>query len=163
MVRVGDFLALLAQEAATYRRLLDTLRDEEAALLAGRSADVAACTSRKETLLLELRVLSESRGVLLSRLAELYDVPTSALTLSRLTDLVDQPEADQLREVRTTLTETLSQMAQASYRVGLLLERSLFRIRETLRLVRESLGFAPQYDPAGRLLTSASPILDQEA
>ncbi|MFQ5946084.1 MAG: flagellar protein FlgN [Anaerolineae bacterium] len=161
--RVGDFLALLTQEAATYGRLLDTLKDEERALLAGRSTDMAASTNRKETLLLELRVLSESRSVLLSRLAEFYDVPAPALTLSRLADLVDPPESEWLREVRTTLTETLSEIAQTSYRVGLLLDRSLFRIRETLRLVRESLGGTPQYDPTGRLLSSALPVLDQEA
>lgn len=163
IARVGDLLALLRQEAATYRRLLDILREEEAALLASRYSDVAAFTTRKETLLLELRVLAESRSVLLTRLAETFGVPSSALTLSRLMTLVDSPEAGQLQEVRTSLTDTLSQIARANHGLGLLLERSLFRIQETLRLVRESLGLGPQYDLAGRLLVPVFPVLDQEA
>lgn len=161
IARVEDLLALLEQEAATYGRLLEILREEEAAVLAGRHSGVAACTARKETLLLELRVIAESRGVLLTRLAEAFDVPVSALTLSRLTELVDAREAARLRAVRSSLAETLSQIAHATHGLGLLLERSLFRIREILRILKESLG--PQYDPAGRLLVPAFPVLDQEA
>jgi flagellar biosynthesis/type III secretory pathway chaperone len=158
---VGDLLALLEQEAATYARLLHILREEEAAVLAGRHAGVAACASRKETLLLELRMLAESRGVLLSRLAETFDVPVSSLTLSGLTALVDPDDATRLCAIRTSLAETLSETAQATHGLGLLLERSLSRIREILRILKESSG--PQYDSAGRLLVPAFPALDQEA
>lgn len=161
IARVGDLLALLEQEAATYGRLLHILREEEAAVLAGRHAGVAACATRKETLLLELRMLAESRTVLLGRLAEAFGVPASALTLSRLTGLVDPLEAARLRALRSLLAETLSEIAQATHGLGLLLERSLFRVREVLRILKESLG--PQYDPAGRLLVPAFPVLDQEA
>lgn len=163
IARVEDLLALLRQEAATYRRLLDVLREEEDAILAGRYYDVAAATTRKETLLLELRVLGESRGVLLARIADTFGVPPRAVTLSRLATLVDPPDATELLAVRTSLTETLSEIAQANHGLGLLLERSLFRIGEILRILRESLGLGPQYDPAGRLLVPAFPVLDQEA
>ncbi|MBI4611245.1 MAG: flagellar protein FlgN [Candidatus Rokubacteria bacterium] len=163
IARVEDLLALLGQEAGTYQRLLGILREEEGALLAGRYSEVATSTPRKETLLLELRLLAESRGVLLTRLAEAFELPPSALTLARLVTLVDEPHATQLLEVRTRLTQTLAEIAQASRGLGLLLERSLFRISEILRILRESLGLGPQYDPTGRLLLPAFPVLNHEA
>jgi hypothetical protein len=113
--------------------------------------------------LLELRVLAESRSVLLARVAEALGVAPQSLTLSLLAERVDPLRAGRLLELRAAFTETLSQIARANHGLGLLLERSLFRIREALRLLRESLGFGPQYDSVGRLLVPPFPVLDQEA
>jgi flagellar biosynthesis/type III secretory pathway chaperone len=77
---------LLAQEEAIYRDMLVLLDEEREAMLRMRVDQVMRLTSRKETFVLRVKALDESRKMLARRLAAALGMPSDQVTVTRLCD-----------------------------------------------------------------------------
>ena len=64
---------VLDREADLYEDLLGLLHEEEAALIAGNTRAVGECLARTETLVLQLRLLENSRETLVTQLTGRHD------------------------------------------------------------------------------------------
>jgi flagellar biosynthesis/type III secretory pathway chaperone len=145
---------VLDREADVYESLLALLHEEEAALIAGNASAVGNCLARTETLVLQLRLLENSRETLVTQLTGRRD--------TRLREL-PEPTAGPLGRARARLEATLPRVEAMNTRVTALLHRALRLFDTTLDLIREAAGLNRQYTAGGALTHSAQPMIDGRA
>lgn len=145
---------VLGREAELYEHLLGLLAEEEAALIAGDTRAVAACLSRSETLVLELRLLETARETLVAQLTGRRD--------ARLSE-VPGADAGALGQARARLEAALPRVERMNRRVSALLARALHLFESTLELIRSAAGLGRHYTAAGTLVGSSGPTLDGRA
>jgi len=131
---------IIRNEAALYERLFACLGEEEDALVAGRTVAVADCVTRKENLVLEIRLAEIARQSALLRLSR---------ERGGLACLDDDPELD---EARSRLREILPRVLLSNRRVAALLDRALSRLQATLEILHESVGPGRRYRADGGLV-----------
>jgi len=145
---------VLDREADLYEDLLRLLHEEEAALIAGNTRAVGDCLARTETLVLQLRLLENSRETLVTQItgrrkARLAEVPETA--------------AGSLGRARARLETTLPTVDVMNRRVTALLQRALRLFDTTLDLIRDAAGLNHQYTAAGALTRGAHSVIDGRA
>ena len=145
---------VLDREADLYESLLGLLREEEAALIAGNTRAVGECLARTETLVLQLRLLENSRETLVTQLTGRRD--------ARLGELPETATGS-LRRARARLEATLPNVEVMNRRVTALLHRALRLFDTTLDLIREAAGLNHQYTAGGALTRGARSVIDGRA
>lgn len=153
-----DLTLLLSQEALEYRKFLELLTAEEAAVLQGKTETVQEITKQKETLALELKVLEEARATLMGRLGVLFGQSSESLTLGVLIELGPEQYRPALLELRRELQDSMTKLNEVNRRNGFLLERALAHIRGALSLITTLVTQPPTYEPTGRLHGIGTPI-----
>ena len=153
-----DLILILSQEAAEYRKFLELLTAEEAAVLQGKTESIQEITKQKETLALELKVLEEARTTLMRRLAALLSRRAESLTLSVLIELGPEEYRSPLAELRAELQHSMAKLNEVNRRNGFLLERALAHIRGALSLITTLVTQPPTYEPTGRLHGIGTPV-----
>jgi len=146
MIAAPPLAEILRTETSLYEQLFVLLDEEEHALIAGRTASVAECVTRKENLVLEIRLAEIARQTALVRLAR-----------ERAADLDDDPE---LAEARARLREVLPRVLNLNRRVAGLLDRSLARLHATLEVLQESVGPGRRYRADGAVVGSLPTTVD---
>ncbi len=145
---------VLDREADLYESLLGLLHEEEAALIAGNTRAVGECLARTETLVLQLRLLENSRETLVTQLTGRHD--------ARLGELPETATGS-LGRARTRLEATLPLVEVMNRRVTALLHRALRLFDTTLDLIREAAGLNHQYTAGGALTRGAHSVIDGRA
>jgi flagellar biosynthesis/type III secretory pathway chaperone len=132
---------IIRNEAELYERVLRLLGEEEQALVHGRTAAVADCVTRKENLVVEIRLVEIARQTALLRLARENAGPA---------DDADDP---QVAEARDRLLQVLPRVLRLNRHVAALLDRSLARLHSTLEVLHDSV------DEGGRYRADADPMV----
>jgi len=154
-VRASSSLAeVLDREADLYEDLLDLLHEEEAALIAGNTRVVGECLARTETLVLQLRLLENSRETLVTQLTGRRDARFGE---------VPETATGSLGRARARLETTLPIVDVMNRRVTALLHRALRLFDTTLDLICEAAGLNHQYTAAGALTRGARSVIDRRA
>lgn len=91
-----SLIELLDQERFIYADLAGVLEEEGKALVAMRGDLLGECVAAKETLLLRLRALDESRRVIAQRLARAYQLSPTEITMSQLAERAPASLGDRL-------------------------------------------------------------------
>ena len=143
---------ILAGEAGLYERLLALLGEEERALTGGRLAVVAECVTRKENLVLEIRLAELARQTAMARLTRDTD--------GSLTWLHDDAA---VVEARDRLRDVLPRVLRANRRVAALIDRSLARLHATLEILQDTAGAGRSYRPNGALIGALPSAVDGRA
>lgn len=152
MIATPPIAEIIRNEATLYERLFVLLHEEEEALVAGRTAAVADCVTRKENLVLEIRLAEIARQSALFRLARESE--------DRAASLDDDPE---LAEARERLREILPRVQLSNRRVAALLDRALARLQATLEILHESVGPGRRYRADGGLVSALPSTVDGKA
>ena len=80
---IGELIDTLAEQEALYDRLLALVEDEQQALKSETPDEVLGLVRRKETLVLEIRTLEESRRLICGRLVRKTNLGRMALPESK--------------------------------------------------------------------------------
>lgn len=139
---------ILAGEAVLYERLLAVLAEEERALVVGRLGVVAECVTRKENLVLEIRLAELARQAAVARRSG------------------DSPGADtdpDVVEARERLREVVPRVLRANRCVAALVDRSLARLHATLEILQDTTGAGRRYRPDGALVGKLPSAVDGRA
>jgi flagellar biosynthesis/type III secretory pathway chaperone len=140
---------ILAGEAVLYERLLAVLGEEERALVVGRLGVVAACVTRKENLVLEIRLAELARQAAVARRSG------------------DAPGADDsdpaVVEARERLRDVVPRVLRANRCVAALVDRSLTRLHATLEILQDTAGAGRRYRPDGALVGKLPSAVDGRA
>jgi flagellar biosynthesis/type III secretory pathway chaperone len=153
--RAVSLAEVLADETALYERLLQLLREEEAALLQSDGRAVANGVARKETLILQIRLAEASRQAVVRHLTGRSD--------TRLRDLPATVVTRDLETARARLLSVLPEVERANHRVAALLGRALGRLAMALGLLRESAGVANHYTADARQVSGRLRAVDGTA
>lgn len=140
-----SLISLLQQEHAIYCEMAELLAGEREAMLAMAAARVTELTARKQTLVLRIKALDESRKLLARRLGAQCGLDPDGVTLTTLCEFADAPHALRLR----TVGEALRQAVLHCQELNRFNERAARRGLELVSGVIQQL--IDQADPAGRL------------
>lgn len=113
---LNDLIVVLGHEHELYGLVLQLLEAEETALLSREPEKALDLARRKETVLLRLQALEESRQILAMRLARQWGVRAADLSLREVACHAEEPERSRLEALREALRERLDTIRGAGER-----------------------------------------------
>ncbi|MDY7031205.1 MAG: flagellar protein FlgN [Thermodesulfobacteriota bacterium] len=146
-----DLLTSLDKETDLYQDLLQLLQKEKRALVDLSLDDLNECNKEKETLILQARALEESRQYGLRKLAEFLDIPSDKLTLSYLSDRIDEPYSKEVKSRRSNLLSLFHSIKDINKTNESLMNHSLDCVTGSLSLLGNLVSTGSTYLHTGRL------------
>ena len=134
-----QLIGLLKQETGFYRSMQVVIDQEKEAAV---RSDVTALNEtgiEKEKILLKLQKMENQRCQLVAALAEKLGYAVQDLTLTKISQLVDEPLAGSLRLVSKDFLSVISQLQAANQRNQQLFEHSLELLRGSFNMLNELL------------------------
>lgn len=144
-----DLTQVLKQETGKYEALLRLLRQERGLIVKGNLTPLAELVKRKETLVLELKVIQEARVALMTRLSAHYGIPLAELTLFRLAELVPALHATSYRALLIRLASLVTKLVEENEWNAALLDRSIAFIKGSLSFLTAAVTPVPLYQGDG--------------
>jgi len=153
-------------EIRVFQQLLDTLTDEQQALLRHEPQALEAAVEVQQSLTKMAAELEAQRSDVVDRLSAEMDEDRASLTLKRLVDRVQGPQADSLREMRETLLDLQDRIQRANRHNAVLIRQSMKYVEKSLHLLTGATSSSTgAYAPTGKA-TGGSPkqtMVDQVA
>jgi flagellar biosynthesis/type III secretory pathway chaperone len=146
-----DLSDLLGKELDLYRSLLSLLQKERRTVVDCSIEDLIQINKKKENLVLKIRILEQSRGALLEKLAQSIGITPEALTLSVLEERLKEPFVSQLRSLRSNLRAILQSIREANEENRVFLKHSVDFVRGSLDLIQHLTLASPTYMASGGL------------
>lgn len=135
-----DLMVHLGQEMAHIEEQKRVLVREREHLIRRDMEGILDCINQKEALKAQALVLDESRKLLVERISGFIHGPKEDVTLTRISQLVEEPQRREVLEVKWRLENLLSQVEELS-------DGNRYLIRAALGHVSRSLGFLSQFQP----------------
>ena len=148
---LDKLLGLLDQVAEIYQSLLAVMDNERDAVVAADLKELNEAAKVKDNLLLKLRILEEQRMHLLKKLADQLNHPSEDLTLTNLSQILEEPHANQLKDRSIRLLALLKFIQRANERNGSLFAHSLELVRGSLNLLNNMMPAGPIYFRTGTI------------
>lgn len=143
-----ELIAILDREADLYGQVLDLAREEQQALLSGPPDAVLGVVRRKDTLLLKIRTVDESRDLICTRLARRWGLSRKTLVLSEILEHCDAAAAERIAAVRDRLRDCVDRLGQTGRMNAVLCHSGI----EAIRRVMEDLSVEPdEASPGGAM------------
>jgi len=161
-----DLLDLLKQEMEQYRKLLDLLKRERNAMIRLSLEEIEGCYKLKETIILKLRIMEESRLVLIDKIAGHLKISKEGITLLKISDIVKSPFSEEFKRCRKNLSCLIHDIAQMNRKNKVFIEDSLECINGHLTLLNDLINPNPVYLPSGKFNREnhfSNKILSKEA
>ena len=134
---INELLAVLEQERDLYRAMLTEIDKESKASV---RLDINAMTKagkEKEEILAKLKLIEEERLRVVGELGDASGYPSQDVTLTMISQLVEEPVARRLIEAGTELATVLSAVKNANHRNKQLFEHSQDLLRGSFNLLTE--------------------------
>ena len=159
---LNDLLGLLEGEIGLYASMLLALQKEKKAIVDSNHEELNETGREKENLFLKIRILEEQRLSVLEKLARNLGQLAQDLTLSKLSQLVQEPQSTQLVDCHSTFLSLAQSIQEINLSNKALLTHSLDLVKGSLSLLSDLLSSNPVYyrtgkmevgDQSGRLLS----------
>lgn len=148
---VTELGELLTQEIVVHKHLLALLHKEKEFLIDLSTEAILENTKKKETCTLKIKMLEESRSVLVKQLSHHCGVPPEDLTLSKIVSLLEEPYRSTLDATRSTLTSLIKSIKEANQHNGLVVKDALHYCKRSLDFLYSSSAASPTYVHGGRI------------
>ncbi|MDY6986651.1 MAG: flagellar protein FlgN [Thermodesulfobacteriota bacterium] len=148
---LGKFLGLLDDEIGLYGTLLLILQREKRAVVGSNLKDLNESNKEKESLFLKIRILDEQRLALLERLAQALQQEAPSLTLTKLSQLVEEPYASGIRNRQSSFLSLAQSIQEINLSNKALLDHSLDFVRGSLSLLNDLMPSCPFYYRTGKM------------
>jgi len=148
---VTELRELLTQEIEVHKHLLALLHKEKEFLIDLSTEEILENTKKKETCTLKIKMLEESRSVLVKQLSQHYSVPPEELTVSKIVSLLEEPHRSTLDATRSTLTSLIKSIQEANQHNGLVVKDALHYCKRSLDFLYSSSVASPTYVDGGRI------------
>lgn len=149
-------IEVVAREVEHLDSLLQLLTHQQRFLVEDNVTAVEENVQKQETAIQIARELEAERFHLLDRLAEHVDSDAQALTLSKLAGLLSGTYAARLKELQKTLLSITGNIQRTRWQNEMLINRSLFHIGETMRLLAGKSTTNPGYSPMRTMSNNAA-------
>ena len=148
---LNKFLGLLNQVSELYQSLLTVLDKEKNAVIAANLEKLNEAGKIKDNLLLKLRILEEQRIHLSEQLADHLDRPLTELTLTKLSQWVQEPYAHQLKRCRSRLLTLLTKIQELNEHNKALFSHSIDLVKVSVNLLNNLMTLSPVYFRSGNI------------
>jgi len=126
-------LGLLEEEIYLCSELVSMLQKEKEAVVSSDLDDLNTICKGKETFILKIKILEDQRSHIIEKAADLMDLPSRFLTLTKLSEMVEEPYSSSLKKSGSNLfalLQTIQKINQSNKPVVL----------HSLKLVRSSMS-----------------------
>ena len=146
---------ILEKETGLYELLLIALKNEKKAVVDSRLDKLNEASKEKENLLLKIRILEEQRSTNLMNLAEKLGQSPQDLTLTRLSQLLDEPYSTQMEGFCSKFSALMQSIEEINKNNKALIQHSLELVRGSLTLLNDLVPSSPVYHKTGRIQESS--------
>ncbi|MBI4715673.1 MAG: flagellar protein FlgN [Nitrospirae bacterium] len=147
-----NLVSVLQNEVHLYRDLLDLLQREKRCMMDLALDNIHECNNLKETLILKLRVLEESRIELIQDIASASGLE-NPVTLGRIIEVAPPIYGKPLESCRSNLVSLLSSVREVVQINAVLAERSIHYTRDSLSFLNRLTHTMPVYLSSGQMGT----------
>ena len=148
---VAELTDIIQQEIDLFTELLETLEEEQRALVTHEVDRVESLTLKKHELAEQSGKLEAVRTAIVERLASSLEEDAESLTLRKLVDHLRGPEAGRLREMRETLISVHERIRRANRQNSVLIRQSMKYIDKSLQILSGGEGPTGVYQQTGKI------------
>ena len=138
-----------------YQSLFRVVQNEKDAVVGLNLQQLNETCKAKDNLLLKLRILEERREQLMARVAAELGRSPQGLTLTELSQLVDEPYAYRLRDRSTDLMSLIHALQDATQQNKFLMSHSMQLIQGSYNLLNNLMAANPVYYRSGNVQNNA--------
>jgi flagellar biosynthesis/type III secretory pathway chaperone len=138
-----------------YQSLFRVVQNEKDAVVGLNLQQLNETCKAKDNLLLKLRILEERREQLMARVAAELGRSPQGLTLTELSQLVDEPYAYRLRDRSTDLMALIHALQDATQQNKFLMSHSMQLIQGSYNLLNNLMAANPVYYRSGNVQNNA--------
>ena len=146
-----QLLDVLHRETELYRAMSSVMDKEKDAAIQSELIALNEAGIEKENILVAIGFLEDHRRELVTSLADSLNHPGQDLTLTVISQLVEEPFAGRMKQVSFDLSALLETLQVANQRNRQLFEHSLELLRGSFNLFSELRPFSPTYYRTGAL------------
>ena len=151
-----QLIRLLKQEVGLYRSLLVVIDQEKEAAVRSDLVALNETGADKDKILFEIQKEEDKRRQVVAGLAEKLGYAAPKLTLTRISQLVAEPHAGNLRRVSIEILSVLSQAQAANLRNKQIFEHSLELLRGSLNRLNDLVTPNTVYYRTGNIQSTKS-------
>ena len=150
----SELVAILNQEIELHKELLSLLHRDREIIIDLRTEEIFENIKKKETCVLKIKILEESRLSLINKLSHQYAVPVHELTLSKVLTLVGEPYRSHLVTSRSTLLALIKSINDVNHSNSLIIRDSLHYFEHSLHFLHHTSSGSPTYLGSGKIKDS---------
>jgi flagellar biosynthesis/type III secretory pathway chaperone len=151
-----QLIDLLEQETELYRLMQAVIEREKDAVIQSDLNSLHETGTDKDKILRNLQIKEEKRHRLVDDLADRLGWDARDLTLTRISQLVDEPYAAELKRLNEDFSSVLFQVQTSNQRNKQIFEHSLGLVRASLNLLNEGLSPGAVYYRSGNIQNTKS-------
>lgn len=148
---MGDLIEILENELEHYRILVNMLTNQRKCFADGNIASFEDINKQQGTMVLKIKTLEEARKSAIFQLSQCFGFPQEGLTLSRLSDLMDDPYKIQLANLRDDIQSTIKNLENLRESNAYLVQHALHYVSGVLRIFVSSRSSNIKYSDNGQL------------
>ena len=148
---LNELLGLLGGEIGLYDSMLLALQKEKRAVVESNLDELMETNREKESLFLKIRILEEQRLTVIEKLAEDLGQSAQNLTLTKLSQLVEEPQSTQLADCHSRFLSLAQSIQEVNLSNKALLNHSLDLVRSSLTLLSDLMPSNPVYYKSGKM------------
>ncbi len=141
---INQLIDIISKEAALFESFLELLQRQKEMLVTNDLIGLQEVTERQHEKLTESRILNKQRETLVAQIKAARAIDGD-LTVSRLLELVDQNEAQQLRQLRDIIVELNQKINDSRNTNAMLLNQSREFVAKTMAMLSKMNNPEPTY------------------
>lgn len=155
-VLLDQLTQLLNQEAGLYESMAAVIDKEKEAAIRTELNRLIETRKEKENILLKLRIVEDQRTRIVAKMADDLGYLPHDLTLTKISQLVDDPYAKRLKDCSAKLSFLIGRLQEANRNNRQLFEHSLDLLRGSFNLLNDLMEANPVYHRTGNIQNSNS-------
>ena len=148
---LDNLIRLLVHATELYQSLLRVVETEKDAVVGLNLKQLNEVCKAKDNVLLKLRILEEQRHQVMKRIAAELGRPPEGLTLTRLSEKVDESYARRLLDCSTDLRALIETLQEVTQQNKSLMSHSMQLIQGSYNLLNNLLVDRPVYYRSGAM------------
>ena len=148
---LAELITILNKEIELHKGLLSLLHKDRELLVDLCVEEIFENNKKKETCTLKIKMLEESRSLLINELSQHYAIPPRELTLSKIVSLVEEPHRSILDAARSTLTSLVKSIKEVNQGNSLIIKDSLYYFKRSLDFLHCASSASSTYVDNGKI------------
>jgi len=148
---LSELITILNREIELHKELLSCIQQDRCLIIDLRVDDLFENIKRKETLIVKIKMLEESRISLVEQLSPHFEIPHQPLTLSDLVSVIEEPYRSALNTSRSTLRALIKSIQEVNQGNTLIVKDSIFYFNRSLDFLNHAFSANPTYLQSGRI------------
>ncbi len=148
MEHIEDLISILEKETLLYQDFIHILREERESIASFSVEHLDGVVKKKIELVEAIREAEGTRGAIVESMGDTLNVRNLEFTMSYLIGILNEPHAGRLRNCAKKLSHVMAEVSEFNKGNGVLIERSLRYINDSIHILSDLIEDKPTYSPS---------------